>query len=130
MLVNERVGQAIYGDLVRRCSSEAGNDTIPLCFRYELEWLARADNGNCFGSGPARLGYYNLRTKTRRSRRIIGPPCRRAKRAGIDIVGGIVVLAAGWRPSFWCCRETIVIESMWPNEFSADAGGLLRWPVK
>ena len=126
--LNERVGHTIYWLILVAVIVSAGNATV----RYvldtssnawlELQWyLYSAVFLLC-------AGYTLLHNEHVRIDVIIGhlPP---KLRAWIDLCGGlffllpmaIVIMVLAW---------PVVVESYVRNEFSADAGGLLRWPVK
>ncbi len=126
--LNERVGHAVYWLILAAVLVSAGNATIRYAFDMssngwlELQWYL-------FSAVFLLASGYTLRHNEHvRIDVIIGhlPP---RVRAWIDLVGGLLfllpmatlILVLSW-PMF--------IESIVRNEFSADAGGLLRWPVK
>jgi TRAP-type mannitol/chloroaromatic compound transport system permease small subunit len=126
--VNERVGHAIYWLILAAVLVSAGNATIRNAFDtssngwLELQWYL-------FSAVFLLASGYTLRHNEHvRIDVIIGHLSPR-KRAWIDLVGGLlfllpmatIILVLSW---------PMVIESVVRNEFSADAGGLLRWPVK
>lgn len=126
--MNERVGHAIYWLILLSVIVSAGNATIRYTFDMssngwlELQWYL-------FSAVFLLASGYTLRHNEHvRIDVIIGHLPPRA-RAWIDLVGGLlfllpmatIILVLSW-PMF--------IESVVRNEFSADAGGLLRWPVK
>lgn len=126
--MNERVGHAIYWLILLSVIVSAGNATIRYTFDMssngwlELQWYL-------FSAVFLLASGYTLRHNEHvRIDVIIGHLPPRA-RAWIDLVGGLlfllpmatIILVLSW-PMF--------IESISRNEFSGDAGGLLRWPVK
>ena len=126
--LNERVGHAIYWLILAAVLVSAGNATIRYAFDMssngwlELQWYLFSA---VFLLGA---GYTLLHNEHVRIDVIIGHLSPRV-RAWIDLVGSIffllpmatVIMVLSW---------PVFIESVARNEVSADAGGLLRWPVK
>jgi TRAP-type mannitol/chloroaromatic compound transport system permease small subunit len=126
--LNERVGHLVYWLVLAAALVSAGNASVRYAFDtssnawLELQWyLYSAVFLLC-------AGYTLLHNEHVRIDVIIGhlPP---KLRAWIDLAGGllfllpmaIIVMVLAW---------PVVVESYVRDEFSADAGGLLRWPVK
>ncbi len=126
--LNERVGKLVYWLILAAVVVSAGNAVVRYLFDMssngwlELQWYLFA------AVFLLAAGYTLLHNEHVRIDVIIGhlPP---RLRAWIDLLGAlffllpmaIIIMALSW-PMF--------IESVVRNEFSADAGGLLRWPVK
>ncbi len=126
--LNERVGHAIYWLILVAVLVSAGNATIRYAFDIssnswlELQWYLFSA---VFLLGA---GYTLLHNEHVRIDVLFGhlPP---RKRAWIDLLGGIffllpmavVIMVLSW---------PVFTESFVRHEMSADAGGLLRWPVK
>ena len=126
--LNERVGHLVYWLILAAVVVSAGNATVRYLFDMssngwlELQWYL-------YSAVFLLASGYTLRHNEHvRIDVVIGhlPP---RVRAWIDLLGGllfllpmaIIILALSW-PMF--------VESVVRHEFSADAGGLLRWPVK
>ena len=126
--LNERVGHLVYWLVLAAALVSAGNASVRYAFDtssnawLELQWyLYSAVFLLC-------AGYTLLHNEHVRIDVIIGhlPP---KLRAWIDLLGGlffllpmaIIITVLAW---------PVVVESYVRNEYSADAGGLLRWPVK
>jgi len=126
--LNERVGHLVYWLILAAALVSAGNASVRYAFDtssnawLELQWyLYSAVFLLC-------AGYTLLHNEHVRIDVIIGhlPP---KLRAWIDLLGGVlfllpmavVIMFLSW---------PVVVESYVRHEFSADAGGLLRWPVK
>jgi TRAP-type mannitol/chloroaromatic compound transport system permease small subunit len=126
--LNERVGRAIYWLILIAVLVSAGNATIRYAFDtssnawLELQWYLFSA---VFLLGA---GYTLLHNEHVRIDVVFGHLSPR-KRAWIDLLGSIcfllpmaiVIMALSW---------PVFAESWTRNEVSADAGGLLRWPVK
>ena len=126
--LNEQVGHLVYWLILAAVVVSAGNATVRYLFDMssngwlELQWYL-------FSAVFLLASGYTLRHNEHvRIDVIIGHlPVR--VRAWIDLLGGllflmpmaIIIMVLSW-PMF--------IESVMRNEFSADSGGLLRWPVK
>jgi len=126
--LNERVGQLVYWLILAAVVVSAGNATVRYLFDMssngwlELQWYLFS------AVFLLAAGYTLLHNEHVRIDVVIShlPP---RVRAWIDLLGSLffllpmatIILALSW-PMF--------IESIVRNEFSADAGGLLRWPVK
>jgi TRAP-type mannitol/chloroaromatic compound transport system permease small subunit len=126
--MNERVGHLVYWLILAAALVSAGNASVRYAFDtssnawLELQWyLYSAVFLLC-------AGYTLLHNEHVRIDVIIGHS-RPKQRAWIDLLGGllfllpmaIIITILAW---------PVVAESYVRNEFSADAGGLLRWPVK
>jgi len=126
--INEQIGHIIYWLILVAVIVSAGNASVRYLFDtssngwLELQWYL-------FSAVFLLASGYTLRHDEHvRIDVIIGhlPP---RVRAWIDLVGGLLFLLP---------MATIIMVLSWPmfiesivrNEFSADAGGLLRWPVK
>src|SRR5713226_10654809 len=126
--LNERVGQLVYWLILAAVVVSAGNATVRYLFDMssngwlELQWYL---SSTVF---MLAAGYTLLHNEHVRIDVVIGhlPP---RVRAWIDLLGGLLFLLP---------MATIILVLSWPmfieavvrNEFSADAGGLLRWPAK
>jgi TRAP-type mannitol/chloroaromatic compound transport system permease small subunit len=126
--LNERVGQLVYWLILAAVVVSAGNAIVRYLFDMssngwlELQWYLFA------AVFLLAAGYTLLHNEHVRIDVVIShlPP---RVRAWIDLLGGlffllpmaVIILALSW---------PIVVESYTRHEFSADAGGLLRWPVK
>src|SRR5262249_8123833 len=126
--LNERVGRATYWLILVAVLVSAGNATIRYAFDMssngwlELQWYLFSA---VFLLGA---GYTLLHNEHVRIDGIFGrlPP---RKRAWIDLLGSVffllpmavIIAALSW---------PMLAESYLRHEVSADAGGLLRWPVK
>ena len=126
--LNQRVGHLVYWLILAAVVVSAGNATVRYLFDkssngwLELQWYLFS------AVFLLAAGYTLLHNEHVRIDVIIGHlPAR--MRAWIDLLGGIffllpmalIIMALSW---------PLVVESVLRNEFSADAGGLLRWPVK
>src|SRR5713101_6818842 len=126
--INEQIGHIIYWLILVAVIVSAGNASVRYLFDtssngwLELQWYL-------FSVVFLLASDYTMRHNEHvRIDVIIGhlPP---RVRAWIDLVGGLLFLLP---------MATIIMVLSWPmfiesivrNEFSADAGGLLRWPVK
>jgi TRAP-type mannitol/chloroaromatic compound transport system permease small subunit len=126
--LNERVGHAIYWLILVAVLVSAGNATIRYAFDtssngwLELQWYLFSA---VFLLGA---GYTLLHNEHVRIDVVFGHLAPRT-RAWVDLFGGIffllpmaiVIMGLSW---------PIFAESFIRHEVSADAGGLLRWPVK
>ena len=126
--LNQRVGHVVYWLILAAVVVSAGNATVRYLFDMssngwlELQWYLFS------AVFLLAAGYTLLHNEHVRIDVVIShlPP---RVRAWIDLLGSLffllpmatIILALSW-PMF--------IESIVRNEFSADAGGLLRWPVK
>jgi len=126
--LNERVGQLVYWLILAAVVVSAGNAMVRYLFDMssngwlELQWYLFS------AVFLLAAGYTLLHNEHVRIDVVIShlPP---RVRAWIDLLGGlffllpmaVIILALSW---------PIVVESYTRHEFSADAGGLLRWPVK
>jgi TRAP-type mannitol/chloroaromatic compound transport system permease small subunit len=126
--LNEQVGRAIYWLILVAVLVSAGNATIRYALDIssngwlELQWYLFSA---VFLIGA---GYTLLHNEHVRIDVLFGHLSPR-KRAWVDLLGGIffllpmavVIMVLSW---------PVFTESFVRHEVSADAGGLLRWPVK
>lgn len=126
--LNQRVGHAIYWLILVAVIVSAGNATIRYTFDassngwLELQWYLFSAVF-LLGAGYTLLHNEHVRID------LIFAHLPARKRAWVDLLGGIffllpmaiVIMALSW---------PIFAESFSRHEISADAGGLLRWPVK
>jgi TRAP-type mannitol/chloroaromatic compound transport system permease small subunit len=126
--LNERVGRLVYWLILVSVVVSAGNATIRYIFDassngwLELQWYLFSAVF-LLGAGYTLLHNEHVRID------VIFSHLTPRRRAWIDLLGGIffllpmaiVIMALSW-PMF--------VESFIRHETSADAGGLLRWPVK
>ena len=127
-LVNDRVGRTVYWLVLASVVVSSGNAMVRYLFDYssngwlELQWYLYS------GFFLVGAGYTLLRNEHVRID-IISSRLSPRTRAGIDIAGGILFLLP---------MAIIIMVLSWPvftdsyaiNEYSPNAGGLLRWPVK
>ena len=126
--VNERVGRAVYWLVLAAVLVSSGNAVVRYLFDYssngwlELQWYLYS------GFFLVGAGYTLLRNEHVRID-IISSRLDPRTRAWIDLLGGIFFLLP---------MATIIMVLSWPvftqsyalTEYSPNAGGLLRWPVK
>jgi TRAP-type mannitol/chloroaromatic compound transport system permease small subunit len=126
--LNERIGRSVYWLILVSVVVSAGNATIRYLFDtssngwLELQWYLFSAVF-LLGAGYTLLHNEHVRID------VIFSHLTPRRRAWIDLLGGIffllpmaiVIMALSW-PMF--------VESFIRHEISADAGGLLRWPVK
>jgi TRAP-type mannitol/chloroaromatic compound transport system permease small subunit len=126
--VNERVGRAVYWLVLAAVLVSSGNAVVRYLFDYssngwlELQWYLYS------GFFLVGAGYTLLRNEHVRID-IISSRLDPRTRAWIDLLGGIFFLLP---------MATIILVLSWPvftqsyalTEYSPNAGGLLRWPVK
>jgi TRAP-type mannitol/chloroaromatic compound transport system permease small subunit len=126
--VNERVGRAVYWLVLAAVLVSSGNAVVRYLFDYssngwlELQWYLYS------GFFLVGAGYTLLRNEHVRID-IISSRLDPRTRAWIDLLGGIFFLLP---------MATIILVLSWPvftqsyalAEYSPNAGGLLRWPVK
>ena len=126
--LNERVGHLAYWLILAAALVSAGNASVRYAFDtssnawLELQWyLYSAVFLLC-------AGYTLLHNEHVRIDVIIGhlPP---KSRAWIDLLGGVLFLLPMAVVTMFLSWP-VVVEAYVRHEFSADAGGLLRWPVK
>jgi TRAP-type mannitol/chloroaromatic compound transport system permease small subunit len=127
-LVNDRIGRAVYWLVLAAVLVSSGNAIVRYLFDYssngwlELQWYLYS------GFFLVGAGYTLLRNEHVRID-IISSRLRPRTRAWIDLFGGIFFLLP---------MALIIMVLSWPvftdsyalNEYSPNAGGLLRWPVK
>jgi TRAP-type mannitol/chloroaromatic compound transport system permease small subunit len=126
--INERVGRAVYWLVLAAVLVSSGNAVVRYLFDYssngwlELQWYLYT------GFFLVGAGYTLLRNEHVRID-IISSRLSPRKRAWIDLLGGIFFLMP---------MALIIMVLSWPvftksfalTEYSPNAGGLLRWPVK
>ncbi|HEX9489768.1 MAG TPA: TRAP transporter small permease subunit [Stellaceae bacterium] len=126
--LNDRVGRTVYWLILVMVLVSSGNATVRYIFDMssnawlELQWYLFSA---VFLLGA---GYTLLNNEHVRIDIIIGR-LRPRTRAWIDLLGGIFFLLPMAIIIMWLSWP-VFVESYFRNEFSADAGGLLRWPVK
>jgi TRAP-type mannitol/chloroaromatic compound transport system permease small subunit len=126
--LNDRVGHLVYWAVLAAVLVSAGN----ACMRYafdlssnawlELQWYL-------FSAVFLLAAGYTLRHNEHVRIDVINAHLSPRRRAWIDLVGSfffllpmsIVFLVLSW---------PVLVESYVRHEYSSDAGGLLRWPVK
>jgi TRAP-type mannitol/chloroaromatic compound transport system permease small subunit len=126
--LNERVGHLVYWLILAAVIVSAGNATVRYLFDtssngwLELQWYL-------FSAVFLLASGYTLKHNEHVRIDVINSHLPPRLRAWIDLFGGlffllpmaIVIMALSW-PMF--------VESVERHEYSSDAGGLLRWPVK
>jgi len=126
--VNERVGRTLYWLVLAAVLVSAGNAMVRYLFDYssngwlELQWYLYS-GFFLVGSGYTLLRNEHVRID------IISSRLTPRTRAWIDVFGGIFFLLP---------MAIIIMVLSWPvftqsyalTEYSPNAGGLLRWPVK
>jgi TRAP-type mannitol/chloroaromatic compound transport system permease small subunit len=126
--VNERVGRTVYWLVLAAVLVSSGNAMVRYLFDYssngwlELQWYLYS------GFFMVGAGYTLLRNEHVRIDIVISRFNPRI-RAWIDLLGGIFFLLP---------MAVIIMVLSWPvftdsfalDEYSPNAGGLLRWPVK
>jgi TRAP-type mannitol/chloroaromatic compound transport system permease small subunit len=126
--LNEKIGQTVYWLVLAAVLVSSGNAVVRYLFNYssngwlELQWYLFA------GFFLVGSGYTLLRNEHVRIDIIISRLKPRT-RAWIDLLGGIfflmpmalIIMVLAW---------PVFTESFALNEYSPNAGGLLRWPVK
>jgi len=126
--VNDRVGRTVYWLILAMVLVSSGNAVVRYIFDkssnawLELQWYLFSA---VFLLGA---GYTLLNNEHVRIDIIIGrlPP---RVRAWIDLLGGVFFLLPMALLIMWLSWP-VFIESYMRHEYSSDAGGLLRWPVK
>lgn len=126
--VNDSIGRAVAWLILASVLVSSGNATVRYAFDtssnawLELQWyLYSAVFLLCSGYTLGRNEHIRIDIVNSRL-----PP---RVRAWIDIVGGLFFLLPMALIILWL-SVPMVAESMARHEMSADAGGLLRWPVK
>jgi len=126
--VNERVGRAVYWLVLAAVLVSSGNAVVRYLFDYssngwlELQWYLYS------GFFLVGAGYTLLRNEHVRID-IISSRLSPRIRAWIDVLGGsfflmpmaIIIMVLAW---------PVFTDSFALTEYSPNAGGLLRWPVK
>jgi len=126
--LNERVGHLVYWLILAAVIVSAGNATVRYVFDrssngwLELQWYL-------FSAVFLLASGYTLKHNEHVRIDVISSHLPARLRAWIDLLGGlffllpmaIVIMALSW---------PMLVESIERNEYSSDAGGLLRWPVK
>jgi TRAP-type mannitol/chloroaromatic compound transport system permease small subunit len=127
-LLNEKIGTTVYWLVLAAVLVSSGNATVRYLFDYssnawlELQWYSYT------GFFLIGAGYTLLRNEHVRIDIIFSRLAPRT-RAWIDLLGGIFFLLP---------MALIIMVLAWPvftqsyelTEYSPNAGGLLRWPVK
>ena len=126
--LSERVGRVIYWLILISVIVSSGNAVVRYIFDVssngwlELQWyLFSAVFLLC-------AGYTLLHNQHVRIDIIVGRLSPRG-RAWIDLLGGVFFLLPMAVIILWLSWP-VFIESFLRNEYSADAGGLLRWPAR
>ena len=126
--LNEQVGHLVYWLVLAAVVVSAGNAVVRYTFDMssnawlELQWYLFS------AVFLLAAGYTLLHNEHVRIDVLYGHLSPRM-RAWIDLLGGllfllpmaVIIMVLSW---------PIVVESVERNEYSSDAGGLLRWPVK
>jgi TRAP-type mannitol/chloroaromatic compound transport system permease small subunit len=126
--LNEKVGHTVYWLVLAAVLVSSGNAVVRYLFDYssngwlEIQWYLFA------GFFLIGAGYTLLRNEHVRIDIIISRLSPR-RRAWIDLLGGIffllpmalIIMALAW---------PVFLHSFELTEYSPNAGGLLRWPVK
>jgi len=126
--LNRRIGHAVYWLVLAAVLVSAGNAVSRYLFDVssngwlELQWYLFSAVF-LLAAGYALLHNEHVRID------VIFGHLRPRLRAWIDLIGGVffllpmavIIMALSW---------PIVVTSYQLNEYSSDAGGLLRWPVK
>ncbi len=126
--LNERVGHLVYWLVLAAVLVSAGNASV----RYALDtssngWLEL--QWYLFSAVFLLAAGYTLKHNEHVRIDVIHGHLPAKVRASIDLIGGLLFLLP---------MATIIMALAWPmfvdsynlNEYSGDAGGLLRWPVK
>jgi TRAP-type mannitol/chloroaromatic compound transport system permease small subunit len=126
--LNERVGHIIYWLILLAVLVSAGNATIRYALDtssngwLELQWYLFSAVF-LLGAGYTLLHNEHVRID------VLFGHLRPRTRAWIDLIGGIFFLLP-MAVVIMVLSLPLVAESYTRHEISADAGGLLRWPVK
>jgi TRAP-type mannitol/chloroaromatic compound transport system permease small subunit len=126
--LNERVGHLVYWLILAAVLVSAGNASVRYVFDMssngwlELQWYLYS------AVFLLAAGYTLLHNEHVRIDVVISHLPTRV-RAWIDLLGGllflmpmaVIIMVLSW---------PLVVESYTRHEFSADAGGLLRWPIR
>lgn len=126
--LNDRIGRAIYWLVLVAVLVSAGNAVVRYIFNrssnafLEIQWYLYSA---VFLLGA---GYTLLRNEHIRIDIVTGRMSPRVQ-AWIDILGGLFFLLPMSLIIMWLSWP-LFLDSFVRHEMSADAGGLLRWPVK
>jgi len=126
--LNERVGQAVYWLILAAVVVSAANASVRYAFDMssngwlELQWYLFS------AVFLLAAGYTLLHNEHVRIDVIVSRLSPRG-RAWVDLVGGLFFLLP-MSMMIMVLSWPAVVESFERNEYSSDAGGLLRWPVK
>jgi TRAP-type mannitol/chloroaromatic compound transport system permease small subunit len=126
--LNRRIGHAVYWLILAAVLVSAGNAMMRYTFDLssnawlELQWYL-------FSAVFLLAAGYTLRHNEHVRIDVINAHLAPRTRAWIDLLGSVffllpmalIILVLSW---------PVLVESYVRNEFSSDAGGLLRWPVK
>ncbi len=126
--MSDRVGRTVYWLILLMVLVSSGNATVRYIFDkssnawLELQWYLFS-GVFLLGAGYTLLNNEHVRID------IINGRLSPRTRAWIDLLGGIFFLLPMALIIMWLSWP-VFVESYTRHEFSADAGGLLRWPVK
>jgi TRAP-type mannitol/chloroaromatic compound transport system permease small subunit len=126
--LNDRVGRAVYWLILVAVLVSSGNAVI----RYSLNTSSNAwleVQWYLFSAVFLLCAGYTLRHNEHIRIDIVTGRFSRRTQAWIDILGGLLFLLPMAILILWLSWP-MVQESWLRNEYSSDAGGLLRWPVK
>ena len=127
--LNRRVGHAVYWLILAMVLVSAGNAVSRYLFDIssnawlELQWYLFAA---VFLLGRRLYAAAQRACPDRRDHSAI---CNRARAPG-STCSAPFSFCCRWRSSSWSCRGRSLPNPIPDNEYSSDAGGLLRWPVK
>jgi TRAP-type mannitol/chloroaromatic compound transport system permease small subunit len=126
--LNDRVGRAVYWLILVAVLVSSGNAVV----RYSLNTSSNAwleVQWYLFSAVFLLCAGYTLRHNEHIRIDIVTGRFSRRTQAWIDILGGLLFLLPMAILILWLSWP-MVQESWLRNEYSSDAGGLLRWPVK
>jgi TRAP-type mannitol/chloroaromatic compound transport system permease small subunit len=126
--LNDRVGRAVYWLILVAVLVSSGNAVV----RYSLNTSSNAwleVQWYLFSAVYLLCAGYTLRHNEHIRIDIVTGRFSRRTQAWIDILGGLLFLLPMAILILWLSWP-MVQESWLRNEYSSDAGGLLRWPVK
>jgi TRAP-type mannitol/chloroaromatic compound transport system permease small subunit len=126
--LNDRVGHLVYWAVLAAALVSAGNASMRYAFDLssnawlELQWYL-------FSAVFLLAAGYTLRHNEHVRIDVVHSHLSPRGRAWVDLFGGVffllpmatVILVLSW---------PVLVDSYIRNEYSSDAGGLLRWPVK
>jgi TRAP-type mannitol/chloroaromatic compound transport system permease small subunit len=126
--LNDRIGRTVYWLILAMVLVSSGNAVVRYVFDkssnawLELQWYLFSAVF-LLGAGYTLLNNEHVRID------IINGRLSPRTRAWIDLLGGLFFLLPMALLIMWLSWP-VFIESYTRHEFSSDAGGLLRWPVK